>query len=758
MTTNWALTSNGATSAGSNTYSTGPGTEGDIAWVNDGLTSGSRYDGDPTHYYLADPADNLVITFASSQTINQITAFFSDIDTRSTDPSTSTVNTNGYQAQSFTLQTWNGSSWDTRGTFTSNDKLKCVANFAPIATTKIKIDVTVASLGWALQELEAVYNVGVGSSSGSATVSGVGNSTAPTAAGTAAGTSTVTGYSNRGVGAAAGTATAAADGVLARASAGVSTGTGHALGHPPYFKNYRYAPTADLIQEVAFAGTFTLTPSDTYFNNIKWGASTNRLFYEGETVRFTWATPHWIVGVRAWSGAELLSASSEPSDAATASSAYLGTPGNANPWSLYSPDAVETYYSGTPALMKQEIVFPDGPVYTNEIQIRHLTHDPSSPFVVDITELEVIGVGFFYLLNLASALNFASTVRCGITASLSSSANFASAASGNDTAGISSALNIASVVTGQRTGTRSLASGVDFASAADGDKTGALASSLNLASAATGVRETDCASAIQLTAVATGITTRNERLVSAVDFVSAVEPLDAVALASAINIASAAVGIKTVALSLASNLGLASASVGSKVDALALTSALNVASVVSFNAVLHESLASVVNFTSFVRLPSGALMQLFTNPHTMAAATWSGLPFNSMIEVDGVVYGAGVNGLYVLDDKEDDIGEDVDAEVTWDLMNFGDHNKKRYEGGYVSGTAAGPLNFRFVNDQGTFNYPTDRSSAAHPVNHRATFGRGLFSSYARLSLTNLNGKTFDVSDVRVQLYKTTRRS
>lgn len=357
-----------------------------------------------------------------------------------------------------------------------------------------------------------------------------------------------------------------------------------------------------------------------------------------------------------------------------------------------------------------------------------------------------------------TAIALTSAARVAVVGSGASALNFTSTTRDVREVDLTSSLNLASVATSVSSIHGRAVDNIDFSSQTSGELGGAVTSALNFTSATTFNREADLTSALNLASVATPIGKPYASAVASLNLTSAVAFQAASALTSALNFASVAPGVRVFTLATTSSLALSSLAPASNDSDLAVTSGLNFTSAITGAGSVHESLTSTVDFTSFVRLPSGALMQLFTNPQTMAAATWSGLPFNSMIEVDGVVYGAGVNGLYVLDDAEDDIGEDIDAEVTWDLMNFGDMNKKRYEGGYVSGVSAGPLSFSVVNEQGSFDYPTDRYHATNAGNQRATFGRGLFSAYARVSLTNPNGVTFDVSDVRVQVYKPTRRS
>jgi len=144
----------------------------------------------------------------------------------------------------------------------------------------------------------------------------------------------------------------------------------------------------------------------------------------------------------------------------------------------------------------------------------------------------------------------------------------------------------------------------------------------------------------------------------------------------------------------------------------------------------------------------------WSNTIGASGATWEGLPFNSMVEADGVVYAAGVSGLYRLVDLADDNGTDVVADVQWDLADHSDY-KQRARSIYVHAIADGPFTVKVENKQGRFSYQTHLPYSTKMMNHRAPIGRGITSRAMRLSLQHT--LYFSVADVTLESGDTTRR-
>lgn len=168
-----------------------------------------------------------------------------------------------------------------------------------------------------------------------------------------------------------------------------------------------------------------------------------------------------------------------------------------------------------------------------------------------------------------------------------------------------------------------------------------------------------------------------------------------------------------------------------------------------------EILVSSGEIEDALQFPAPSVYPVFwSNTIEASGATWEGLPFNSMIEVDGVIYAAGTDGLYQLEDLSDDDGTDISANIEWDLADRSDY-KQRTRSIYVHAIADGPFTVKVGNKQGEFSYQTHLLASSKMVNHRAALGRGVTSRAMRLSLQQT--RYFSVSDVNLESGDTTRR-
>jgi hypothetical protein len=169
----------------------------------------------------------------------------------------------------------------------------------------------------------------------------------------------------------------------------------------------------------------------------------------------------------------------------------------------------------------------------------------------------------------------------------------------------------------------------------------------------------------------------------------------------------------------------------------------------------HVSLESNAEAEDLVRLPAAGAPGFWSNTTTGAAATWEGLPFNSMVELNGEVYGAGADGLYQLVPEAKDGTARIDAHVFWDLSDFDDANRKRLGGVYVAGFAEKGFKVHVVNRQGRFVYDTRLPAGEDATNYRARPGRGLDSRYYRIGVSSLG--FFSVVGVIADYQRTARR-
>jgi len=134
---------------------------------------------------------------------------------------------------------------------------------------------------------------------------------------------------------------------------------------------------------------------------------------------------------------------------------------------------------------------------------------------------------------------------------------------------------------------------------------------------------------------------------------------------------------------------------------------------------------------------------------------WNGLPFNSFIEADGIVYAAGPSGIFELGAGMDDVDTDIPSEIEWDLVDNGSVQMKRMRSVYVNAKSAAPFTVRVANEQGIFEYVTETADATTVTNHRTAVGRGLVSRQARVSI--LHTKAYTAENAGIGMLESTRR-
>lgn len=174
--------------------------------------------------------------------------------------------------------------------------------------------------------------------------------------------------------------------------------------------------------------------------------------------------------------------------------------------------------------------------------------------------------------------------------------------------------------------------------------------------------------------------------------------------------------------------------------------------------VAQENPVSTIGFGSEAILDGDdRLTAYWTNAKTFAAAVWLGLPVDSFAFVNDTLMASGDNLLAF--GPDDDAGTPIAAEIRDDWRNLGEIKEKRFESGYVSAKAAGPMKLRVETlENGTWDYTTHLPTGSPQfTNHRAVFGRGLVGEYARISFLNINGKDFDVAAITIYAWARPRR-
>lgn len=139
-------------------------------------------------------------------------------------------------------------------------------------------------------------------------------------------------------------------------------------------------------------------------------------------------------------------------------------------------------------------------------------------------------------------------------------------------------------------------------------------------------------------------------------------------------------------------------------------------------------------------------------PATRAMRRYLNYPFNSFAEMGGHIYGAGPDGVFLLE-GDDDAGVPIKAAVRTGLMDFGLRQLKRMDRAYLGYASDGTLILRVVNTSETGSkmectYKMVQTTADAPREQRIPIGRGLKSVYWQFELTNdETGSDFELHDM-----------
>lgn len=137
------------------------------------------------------------------------------------------------------------------------------------------------------------------------------------------------------------------------------------------------------------------------------------------------------------------------------------------------------------------------------------------------------------------------------------------------------------------------------------------------------------------------------------------------------------------------------------------------------------------------------------NTDTWAASRYSGFDLNSLLAIDGALFGAGPGGLYVID-GDDDTGAPIDASILTDERAGGPEASLR-RGGYLYApmTTNGDMGVRVYDNQGgqrhahSYTFEPRRNAALGPM--RVKYGRGLKSLMWQFEIFNIGGADFRVA-------------
>lgn len=139
----------------------------------------------------------------------------------------------------------------------------------------------------------------------------------------------------------------------------------------------------------------------------------------------------------------------------------------------------------------------------------------------------------------------------------------------------------------------------------------------------------------------------------------------------------------------------------------------------------------------------------FINAVTFAASRVDGYYFDSLASLGGSVYGAGPDGIFELVGDTDD-GARIESSFAIGRERFNIPNVKSLSAGYITGTSAGTLEARVIDDRGqAHTYETERALGDTVRSVRFKPGKGLKMHELQLEVRNKDGEAFEVHHIDI---------
>lgn len=150
-------------------------------------------------------------------------------------------------------------------------------------------------------------------------------------------------------------------------------------------------------------------------------------------------------------------------------------------------------------------------------------------------------------------------------------------------------------------------------------------------------------------------------------------------------------------------------------------------------------------------------LSLAMNLKNQAVTQYINYNFNSIVEFDGVVYGASRDGLFTLDDAQTDNGAPIDAFFEFWIGDAGAINAKRIRALHFGLEANGNMTVEVTDDDGTskvYDITIEKTSSpglAGYTQHgvRIFVERTHIGRYWKLKMSNFDSSDFSVDRVDV---------
>lgn len=188
------------------------------------------------------------------------------------------------------------------------------------------------------------------------------------------------------------------------------------------------------------------------------------------------------------------------------------------------------------------------------------------------------------------------------------------------------------------------------------------------------------------------------------------------------------------------------------IDADLGTLAASLAGIMPYEGTIDASLGTLRSRLVGLVDVEGGFRVVVVNLRHGAVTEYESMAFNSLIEWDGVYYGASVDGIFTLTGDDDD-GTAIAGYARTGITDHGTEVTKRETDAYVSGDSAKKMVLTVMIDDGAteYDYPVPMQYADAFDAVKATLGRGLRKRYRQYELANTEGADFEVDRLDIEV-------
>lgn len=197
--------------------------------------------------------------------------------------------------------------------------------------------------------------------------------------------------------------------------------------------------------------------------------------------------------------------------------------------------------------------------------------------------------------------------------------------------------------------------------------------------------------------------------------------------------------------------------VGSMLIDVVLSDTTGISDAASASAVLEQLLEEEVSFGLGLTFDDEEFLGLVVNTKSLALTKYTGYNFNSYAKIGERYYGAGADGIYLLE-GEDDAGTDIVAKARTAVFDFGSAFQKRVPRAYLGIRGDGEVYLKTILDEDDEKWYRVQAVESTFKNRRVKLGRGTEASYWQFELSNEeDGSFFELQDMALIPVILTRR-